>query len=269
MYLDGWNAVFSYDITNNPCISIDESKNDGTQLKVIENYEDGFMKSIAQSGYFNLFYKDKIQSILPETVRLHTFGKSLYVGGDSLHQYSGGDGFTTSGFITDYNKNLGFEIVRNDGYAGSSWTGTTGGGAIKRVIDLVANGVPYDVFILAWGTNDDTTNGTIDDVASNDGSSMVGAMKWCVTQLRETFRKSAIGIIIPPPKVQLNAIDEKADLMIEVCELLHVPYVDMRNYVSFDDLQSDKVHLGYGTNKYGSAEAKLIIDICPYGEPLK
>ena len=265
-YIEGINAVFPYDIMNNPTISVVES--DGKQLKIVKDNEEGFAKYMAQNSYFKRYFKDVIDSLLPKTTKYQTNGKSLYIGGDSLHQYSGGSGFYISGFVTDYNRHLGFKTVKNDGYAGSTWTGTTGGGAIKRVTDLVTNGTPYDVFILAWGTNPDTVNGTIDDVESNDGSSMVGAMKWCINQLRTTFKYSAIGVIIPPPKLTETTIDEKANLMIEVCELMHVPYVDMRKYISLDDLDTDKVHLGYGANKYGSAEAKLILDICPYGLPL-
>ena len=55
--------------------------------------------------------------------------------------------------------------------------------------------------------------------------------------------------------------------MIEVCQLLHVPYVDMRERLTVEDLQTDGVHLGAGgAAKYGAAEAELILRICPYGK---
>ena len=60
----------------------------------------------------------------------------------------------------------------------------------------------------------------------------------------------------------------KGDLMIQVCELLHVPFVDMRQYVSISDLGGDTVHLGTGAGKYGAAEASLIMRICQYGDTL-
>ena len=56
--------------------------------------------------------------------------------------------------------------------------------------------------------------------------------------------------------------------MIQVCESLHVPYVDMREYISISDLGSDTVHLGTGAGKYGAAEASLILRICQYGDTL-
>ena len=95
-------------------------------------------------------------------------------------------------------------------------------------------------------------------------------MKWCIEQLRTAFPSSAIGVIIPPPSSnQGTSLDEKANAMIEVCEKMNVPYADMRNYISTSDL-SDGTHLNTGgSKKYGCAEAKLILDICPYGEPLQ
>lgn len=240
----------------------------GNKLQPKSEYQSGYYRGMTLNSYFKTFFEENYPQFAPKLGVLRTKGKSIYIGGDSLHAYSGGDGKSENGFVTNWNKYLGFETVKNDGYAGSTWTGTTGGGAIKRVTDLVANAIPYDVIILAWGTNEDTANGTIDDEASNDGASMVAAMKWCINQLRTTFRYSAIGIIIPPPKNANEGMKEKGDLMIEVCKQLHVPYVDMRKYLSMDDMSSDGVHLGYGADKYGAAEAKLILDICPYGDPL-
>ena len=240
----------------------------GNKLQPKSEYQSGFYRGMTLNTHFKTYFGENYTQFANELGVRQTKGKSLYVGGDSLHAYSGGDGKSTSGFITEFNKYLGFTTVKNDGYAGSTWTGTDGGGAIKRVTDLVANTTPYDVFILAWGTNDDPSNGTIDDEVNNDGSSMVGAMKWCINQLRTTFKYSAIGIIIPPPKNTNDGMKEKGDLMTQVCEQMHVPYADMRKYLSIDDMSSDGVHLGYGENKYGAVEAKLILDICPYGEPL-
>lgn len=216
--------------------------------------------------YFPMYY-----SLFASPLGLsNTKGKYLYIGGDSLHNYSGGDGETTDGFVTRYNKYLGMYITQ-DGYAGSTWSDLTGGGGIKRVTDLVESGTIYDVIILAWGTNDDPGgNGTIDDNASNEsGCTMIAAMKWCITQLRTAFPKTAVGVIIPPPKNTNEGMKEKGDLMIQVCEQMHVPYTDMRRYLSIDDMGDDLVHLRYGVDKYGANEANFIIDICPYGDALR
>lgn len=261
-----WFTVFTLDPTENIM-----QKPNGDALNILSAInEEGFGKGTAENTHFLSYLKNRIDDATPLYYKPQTYGKSLYLGGDSLHNYSGGNGFDDMGFATKYNKYLGFAKVTNAGYAGSTWSGTTGGGGIKRVTDLVTAGVPYDVFILAWGTNNDTGgDGTIDDTASNaDGCTMVAAMKWCITQLRTTFRYSAIGVIIPPPKNSNEGMKTRGDLMISVCEQLHVPYVDMRKYLSMDDMSSDGVHLGYGADKYGTAEAKLILEICPYGVPL-
>lgn len=215
--------------------------------------------------YFPMYYENYASPL----GKRHTQGKSLYIGGDSLHAYAGGNGFTTGGFVTDYNEYLGFSQIAQNGYAGATWTGTDGGGAIKRVTDLVADGTVYDVIILAWGTNSDASIGTVGDEASNTSTTTCGAMKWCIEQLRTTFPNTAVGVIIPPPSSnQGTSLDEKANTMIEVCESMNVPYVDMRKYISTGDL-SDGTHLSTsGSKKYGAAEAKLILDICLYSDTL-
>lgn len=268
----GYPSVFTTSPIDNivqDIFSVDSSSSDG-QLQTKTQYTSGFMKFIAENSEFQSYISDKINSFLPLTAKKQTYGKSIYIGGDSLHQYAGGDGKTTEGFVTNWNKYLGFSNVKNDGYAGSTWTELTGGGGLKRAKDLISGGIIYDVIILAWGTNDDTGgNGTIDDPASDaEGCTMVAAMKWIITNLRNTFKSTAIGVVIPPPKNTEDGMETRGDLMVQVCELLHVPYVDMRQYVSISDLGNDTVHLGTGAGKYGAAEASLILRICQYGDTL-
>lgn len=265
-FVNNWFAVFTTDIFSEPT-----RMPKGSSLQMLDAInKEGFGKGTAENEYFQRYLREQIDKIMPMYYCLQTRGKSLYVGGDSLTQYSGGDGFgVNNGFITNYNKYFGFKTITSHGYAGSTWSGTSGGGGIKRITDLITAGVPYDVFIFAWGTNPDTDGvGTVDDEASETATTTCGAMKWCIEQLRATFPKSAIGIVIPPPKMSETDMDAQADIMIQLCEKLHVPYIDMRKYLSIVDMSSDLVHLGYGIEKYGSAEAKLILDICPYGEPL-
>ena len=268
----GYPAIFTTDPADNITQSVNsgEEGESGGQLKPKDEYVEGFMKFIADNSYFQTYFSEYINNFIPLTSKRQTFGKAIYIGGDSLHAYAGGDGFSTSGFVTNWNKYLGFARVTNAGYAGSKWSETTGGGGIKKAKDLISAGTVYDVIILAWGTNDDNAgNGIIDDVASDtEGATMVAAMKWIITNLRNTFKSTAIGVIIPPPKGTEDGMKTRGDLMIQVCELLHVPYVDMREYISISDLGSDTVHLGTGAGKYGAAEASLILRICHYGDTL-
>ena len=263
-----WIGAFDASILDNPLIEISSST--GQHLKMKDEYFDGYYKNMFSYDKFKEIFRTYFAQMSPKVGIPQTYGKAIYIGGDSLHAYAGGDGFSTSGFVTNWNKYLGFARVTNAGYAGSKWSETTGGGGIKKAKDLISAGTVYDVIILAWGTNDDNAgNGTIDDVASDtEGATMVAAMKWIITNLRNTFKSTAIGVIIPPPKHEEDGMEVRGDLMVQVCELLHVPYVDMREYISISDLGSDTIHLGTGAGKYGAAEASLILRICPYGDTL-
>ena len=263
-----WIAAFDSTVLEDPLMSI--SSNSDTFLKMKDEYLSGYYKNMFASEDFKSIFRNYYAQMAPKVGMPQTYEKAIYVAGDSLHAYAGGDGISTAGFMTNWNQYLGFSIIVNAGYAGSTWSETTGGGGIKKAKDLISAGTVYDVIILAWGTNDDNAgNGTINDVASDtEGATMVAAMKWIITNLRNTFKSTAIGVIIPPPKGTEDGMKTRGDLMIQVCELLHVPYVDMREYISISDLGSDTVHLGTGAGKYGAAEASLILRICHYGDTL-
>ena len=263
-----WIAAFDSTVLDDPLMSI--SSNSDTFLKMKDEYLSGYYKNMFASEDFKNIFRNYYAQMAPKVGTPQTYGKAIYVAGDSLHAYAGGDGISTAGFMTNWNQYLGFSIIVNAGYAGSTWSGTGDGGGIKRAKNLIDSGTVYDVIILAWGTNDDAGgDGTIDDVASDaEESTMVAAMKWIITNLRNTFKSTAIGVIIPPPKGTEDGMKTRGDLMVQVCELLHVPYVDMREYISISDLNSDATHLGSGSRKYGAAEASLILRICPYGDTL-
>lgn len=264
-----WFTLFGSDPTDN-ITQLFATPEAQTYVTVKDEYADSFYHYMLANPLYQTWSKEYFRLTASKIGMHSTAGKSLYIAGDSLHAYAGGDGTTTGGFVTDFNQYLGFAICCNAGYAGSTWSDTSGGGGIKRVTDLVSANTPYDVIILSYGTNEDTGgNGTVDDAASNaDGATMAAAMKWCVTQLRTAFPQTAIGIIIPPPKNTEDGMKVKGDLMVSVCELLHVPYVDMRQFLCIADMGSDGVHLGNGARKYGAAEAELITRICPYADAL-
>lgn len=227
-------------------------------------------ESLTRGSAFETYLSKLGVSAFPLALRKHTFGRKYIAYGDSLLQYSGDDGKIGCGFLTQINKYLGMEII-NSGYAGSNWTGTGAGDAPTKIQELLDAGIYYDVVTLGWGTNSDENNGTIEDAPSKTGS-MVSVMKWAINSIRQAYPFTGLGIIIPPEGVSGMYGGEKANLMIEVCKLMRVPYLDLfygANIIQNNDitggLSVDQVHLSmYGMNRYASALGKFIERICPY-----
>lgn len=232
-------------------------------------------EGLSKGSAFETYLSQLSTTAFPLAMGKHTHGKSLIMYGDSLLQYSGGDGRTGDGFLTQINKYLGMEMTQK-GYAGSNWTGTGTGDAPTRVQELLDAGIKYNVIILAWGTNSDATkgNGTITDTASKDGT-MCAVMKWAVASIREKCPYAGLGIIIPPAGSG-GCNEDKANLMIECCRhsSMHVPYLDLwhESGIVVDNkttgeggLGSDMVHLyDTGRNRYASALGQFVERICPY-----
>ena len=263
-YIPNWFTVFTLDPTDN----ITQIPTGEALAEVVSDNAEGFAKGTAQNDYFLKYLKEVIDGAMPVYYRPQTFGKSLFVGGDSLHAYAGGNGFDAPGFISTYNKHLGFKTVRNASWAGQTMSGTTAGGGVYYAKELITNGKPYDVLIFAYGSNRDANGlGTATDAASDTALTLAGSMKWIIENLRAAFPKSAIGFMTPPPSSNSDNAPAR-ELIKEICEIEHIPYADLFYNVAFSDL-SDGSHLGAGGGiKYGAAEAKLILDICPYGDPL-
>lgn len=269
-YPTGHNDLYTI-MDYNPIDNILEKVEDSFQtetLKPTEKYKKGFISNLADSDEFSNVIKNNIDTFIPQKYAKHTIGKSLIIYGDSLTQYSGGDGKAGEGFLTLANRYLGMNMVQS-GYAGSIWSGSNTGDCPAKVNKLISSGIDYDVILLAWGTNPDNSNGTIDDEASSTGS-MVAVMKWAITELRYNFPMAGLGIIIPPHSLSFS--EEKANLMIEVCRSLGVPYLDMyhEGNISIDyqkngGLSNDQIHLHniYGASKYATALISFIERICP------
>lgn len=269
-YPTGHNELYTI-MDYNPIDNILQKVEDSFQTETIkptEKYKKGFIANLADSDEFSNVIKNNIDTFIPQKYAKHTIGKSLIIFGDSLTQYSGGDGKTGEGFLTLANRYLGMNMVQS-GYAGSTWSGSNTGDAPVKVKKLISDGIDYDVILLAWGTNPDTSNGTISDTASSTGS-MVSVMKWAFTELRYNYPMAGIGAIIPPPSLSFN--EDKANLMIDVCKSESIPYLDMFheggisiNFNKNGGLNSDQIHLHniYGASKYATALISFIERICP------
>lgn len=225
-------------------------------------------EGLSKGNAFETYLSQLETKAFPLVMRKHTFGKKLIIHGDSLTQYSSGDGRTGDGFLTLANRYLGMDMI-SQGYAGSNWTGVNVGDAPAKVNKLISDGIEYDVILLAWGTNPDNSNGIISDTASSTGS-MVSVMKWAFTELRYNYPMAGIGVIIPPPSLSFN--EDKANLMINVCKSEGIPYLNMFheggisiNYNKNGGLNSDQIHLHniYGSSRYATALISFVERICP------
>lgn len=231
-----------------------------------DKYKEYFVKNVLNVPTFSNSVKDIILPYVSPAA-----GKTLIAFGDSLMQYSGGDGSTGYGFFTQVNKYLNMNMS-NMGYAGSSWTGSGTGDCKARINKLISDDVSYDVILLGWGTNQDADLGTIEDEPSDTGS-MCAVMKWAVQQIRTNFPHSGLGIILPPPGIS-GGSEEKINLIKSCCEheSMHVPYLDLfynanitKTPIGTGGLGDDQVHLGeHGRNRYASALKPFIEKLVPY-----
>lgn len=130
-------------------------------------------------------------------------GKRICLIGDSNTQYSGAE------FKTAFEETYGCTFVPL-GYAGATWettagTSATDNNAVGRVNSLIANAdesthlcSDYDMILIMMGTNCSAV-GTVDDTSANV-STMCGAVRYCLEKLLYYYRKSKIGVILPPQR---------------------------------------------------------------------
>lgn len=153
-------------------------------------------------------------------------GKRICLIGDSNTQYSGAE------FKTAFEATYGCTFVPL-GYAGATWEGDSGNSAVGRVNTLIAGAdsstklcTDYDQILIMMGTNC-TTVGEINDHATNT-STMCGAVRYCLEKLLYYYRKSKIGVILPPQRNdgndgQLN----RNNLIQQICEEYAVATLDL------------------------------------------
>lgn len=271
VWVDKYMAVFGYDISED-ILTMPTTQYDKV-LTLPEEYKMGFARELVNDSYFRKFFRDNFEGFVKNTVFGSTYGKSIVLKGDSIIANAGGYGFASNGFLTDMNQYLGFKTVNNGTFAGSTWSGTGSGSGIYEATALTSQtSEVYDIIILEWGGNNDPGGlGTIDDEPSNaEGGTLAASMKWVINTLRNHFTLSAIGVVIPGPKTTDTTINETADLMIQICIALHIPYIDMRLHTYMEDTDGSRSHLNEGgKQKYGGALSSFIESICPVSYTLK
>lgn len=158
-------------------------------------------------------------------------GKKICLIGDSNTQYSGAE------FKTYFKETYGCTFVPL-GYAGATWettagTSATDNNAVGRVNSLIANAAAdtslcsdYDMVLIMMGTNCSTV-GTVDDTSA-DVSTMCGAVRYCLEKLLYYYRKSKIGVILPPQRNDGNDSQlSRNDLIQQIAEEYAVATLDL------------------------------------------
>ena len=158
-------------------------------------------------------------------------GKKICLIGDSNTQYSG------AGFKTYFEETYGCTFTPL-GYAGATWETTNGvdatdNNAVGRVNTLIANAdtstnlcSDYDMVLIMMGTNLSSL-GSVDDTSA-DVSTMCGAMRYCLEKLVYYYRKSKVGVILPPQRNDGNDAQlERNALIQQIAEEYSVATLDL------------------------------------------
>ena len=157
-------------------------------------------------------------------------GKKICLIGDSNTQYSG------AGFKTYFEETYGCTFVPL-GYAGATWENGDGVtheySAVGRVNGLIANAAEdtklctdYDMVLIMMGTNISNLGAVTD--TSADVSTMCGAIRYCLEKLVYYYRKSKIGVILPPQRNEGNDVQiSRNDIIQQICEEYAVPTLDL------------------------------------------
>lgn len=158
-------------------------------------------------------------------------GKRIVLIGDSNTQYS------AAGFKTYFEETYGCTFVPL-GYAGATWETSNGvtatdNNAVGRVNALIANAdestnlcSDYDMVLIMMGTNCSSLGAVTD--TSADVSTMCGAIRYCLKKLVYYYRKSKIGVILPPQRNDGNDGQLSRNGMIQqICEEYAVATLDL------------------------------------------
>lgn len=154
-------------------------------------------------------------------------GKNLCLIGDSNTQYN------ANAFKKFFEETYGCSFTPN-GTAGAAWEVRDGyASAVGKVDALIANAdestnlcTDYDMIIIMMGTNCGTV-GTVDDTSA-ETTTMCGAIRYCLEKLLYYYRKSKIGVILPPQRNDGNDGQlERNDLIQQICEEYAVATLDL------------------------------------------
>ena len=173
-------------------------------------------------------------------------------------------------------KNYSWKLGINESWAGSSiaWNGsetTTSGeniyiGSQHRIDHLAENGTP-DIIIVFGGTNDinhingtaalgtldteDPTAYTSEDLAALDVESFYAAARTLILRLQYTYPEAQLLFVLPYyctnnyQSTTPYTVKQYNDVLIDCCDYLGVPYVDLRKIINVYDISNyldDTIH---------------------------
>jgi hypothetical protein len=158
------------------------------------------------------------------------------------------DTFYHAILATKYGFTVTNMAVSATGYLSSGWGGVSGTGiSFKgRIAAGEFDGLDFDFATIFFGTNDwhvqdsigtegSAPLGTIND--SIDTLSIYGGIKYCISKMIEKYPTKGFGVIAPIQRIQpadtVNAkgftLDQVNKAIQDVCNLYHVPYIDVLN----------------------------------------
>ena len=154
-------------------------------------------------------------------------GKKICLIGDSNTQYN------ANAFKTYFEETYGCAFIPN-GTAGAAWEVREGyASAVDKVNAMIANAdestnlcTDYDKIIIMRGTNCSAV-GTVDDTSATT-TTMCGAIRYCLEKLLYYYRKSKIGVILPPQRANdMGGQISRNNLIEQICEEYSVPTYDL------------------------------------------
>ena len=225
----------SYANTITPCLITSDKgtdfetyiNNNTKEIDIKQDYKKDFIENLLDG------VKSDFLQVL-QRMSNPLFGKKAIQIGDSNTQYMGDE------LVNTLAEKKGITL-NNFGTAGATWevasgednTTTANTSAVGKVNQLIANAnsstklcTDYDMIIIMMGTNCNT-EGELTDTSS-DVTTMCGAIRYCLEKLCYYYRKSAIGVILPPQRADGDSWQEPRNEKIKsICGEYGVPTLDL------------------------------------------
>lgn len=250
------NSLLSYESDEfNGCIYIQKYTFPEEVKGVI--FSLGFGVYIHSNGIYTIYSYENITDMfsLAEEYPMNP-PKTMVMIGDSLTNWAGGTDYS-GGFLTIVHDKANVN-TKNEGLAGAWWqlmdeetiddVGTSG---VGRVNAIIADNRKYDIYCFMLGTNAGSTTDTGE--TSADGTTMSGAIRYCMETLKAYDPTAKILVCLPPQRAEGNENQEKVnDVIKSIVESYGVKTLDIYHHsgivpntkIADVNYLSDGLHLG-------------------------